>query len=257
VSLPHFFAGAPEPGDAVVLAPEDAGHALRSLRLREGDEFTSSDGHGGLARCRVVRAARLLVEGEVLERRVEDRPLPALTVVLAPPKGERLTWAVQKLAELGADEVVLAEAARSVRRWEGARAEKVGPRLQSVAREAAKQARRLFLPTISGPVPWAEAVVPDRGLVVLLWEGATAGLAAALPAVRPDTLTLVIGPEGGIPEEDARDAERAGARLAGLGPNILRTETAAVAAAAVALARYGRLGEGSASGSSTVGGGAR
>jgi 16S rRNA (uracil1498-N3)-methyltransferase len=76
----------------------------------------------------------------------------------------------------------------------------------------------------------------------VLWEGAHEPLVRILPEDRPDALTLVVGPEGGIPEEDAREAERAGARLAGLGPNILRTETAAVAASAVALGRYGRLG---------------
>ena len=243
MSLPHFFAGAPEPGEAVVLAPDDAGHAVRSLRLRRGDEFTSSDGRGAMARCRVVRAAHLLVEGRVLERTVQESPRPRLTVVLAPPKGDRLTWAVQKLAELGADEIVLAEATRSVRRWDEERARRVAPRLEAVAREAAKQARRRFLPTVSGPAPWSEAVAPGgAGLVVVLWEGAPESLVRILPEDRPDALTLVVGPEGGIPEEDAREAERAGARLAGLGPNILRTETAAVAASAVALGRYGRLG---------------
>jgi 16S rRNA (uracil1498-N3)-methyltransferase len=243
MSLPHFFAGAPQPGEAVVLAPEDAGHALRSLRLREGDEFTSSDGGGALVRCRVVRAAHLLVEGKVLERTEEEAARPRLTVVLAPPKGDRLTWAVQKLAELGADEIVLAEATRSVRRWEGERARRVGPRLEAVAREAAKQARRRFLPVVSGPAPWAEAVAPGGpGLMVMLWEHASDPLTGVLPDDRPDALTLVVGPEGGIPGDEAREAESAGARLAGLGPHVLRTETAAVAAAAVVLARYGRLG---------------
>ncbi|MGH2673872.1 MAG: RsmE family RNA methyltransferase [Actinomycetota bacterium] len=242
MSLPHFFAGAPDAGDSVVLAPEDARHAVRSLRLREGDEFTSSDGHGGLVRCRVVRAAHLLVEGEVVERTVEERPRPTLSVLLASPKGERLTWAVQKLAELGADEIVLVEASRSVRRWQGERAARVGPRLEGVAREAAKQSRRRFLPSASGPVPWAEAVVPEEVPTIVLWERATAGFLESLPAERPDALALVVGPEGGIPEDEARAAEKAGARLAGLGPAVLRTETAAVAAAAVALARYGRLG---------------
>jgi 16S rRNA (uracil1498-N3)-methyltransferase len=242
VSAPHFFAGAPEPGEAVVLAPDDARHALRSLRLREGEEFTSSDGRGALARCRIVRATRLLVEGEVVERSVEDPPVPALTVALTPPKGERLTWAVQKLAELGTDHIVLVEASRSVRRWEGDRAERVGSRLVSVAREAAKQSRRRFLPTLAGPVPWEEVVVPDAGPTVILWERASLGLTAVLPVDRPSTLTLVVGPEGGIPDEEARAAEAAGAGLAWLGPGILRTETAAVAATAVALARYGRLG---------------
>jgi 16S rRNA (uracil1498-N3)-methyltransferase len=242
VSLPHFFAGAPAPGEPVALAPEDARHAVRSLRLREGDEFTSSDGAGGLARCRVVRAAHLLVEGEVVERTVEAPPRPSLSVLLAPPKGDRLTWAVQKLAELGVDRIVLVESTRSVRRWEGNRAARVGPRLEAVAREAAKQSRRRFLPAVAGPLPWAEAVVPGAEPTVLLWERAGEGLLGALPDGPLEALSLVVGPEGGIPEEDALAAERAGARLAGLGPAILRTETAAVAAAAVALARYGRLG---------------
>lgn len=243
MSGPHFFAGAPQPGEPVILSPEDAAHAVRSRRLRPGDEFTSSDGKGALARCRVVRAERLLVEGEVVERSVEERPRPALNVMLAPPKGDRLAWAVQKLAEVGADEIVLVEAARSVRRWDGDRAGRVGPRLEAVAREAAKQARRRFLPSVGGPVPWDEAVVaPPGGTLVLLWERSEAGLLAALPGAPPGSVTLVVGPEGGIPEDDAREAERAGAILASLGPNVLRTETAAVAGASVVLARYGRLG---------------
>jgi 16S rRNA (uracil1498-N3)-methyltransferase len=191
----------------------------------------------------VVRADRLLVEGEVMDRTTEAPPRPALTVLLAPPKGDRLTWAVQKLVEVGADSVVLVEASRSVRRWEGARAGRVGPRLEAVAREAAKQSRRRFLPTVSGPVPWAEAVAaPPGGLLVVLWEQATAGLLSALPQDPPPEISLLIGPEGGIPEEDARAAQGGGAVLASLGPNVLRTETAALIGAAVVLARYGRLG---------------
>jgi 16S rRNA (uracil1498-N3)-methyltransferase len=243
VTAPHFFAGAPDPGEAVVLSSEDAGHAVRSLRLRPGDEFTTSDGRGGLARCRVVRAERLLVEGQVVERTTEARPRPGVTVVLAAPKGDRLTWAVQKLVEIGTDQIVLVEATRSVRRWEGDRAGKVAPRLEAVVREAAKQSRRRFLPSVAGPVPWEEAVVsPPDGLLVLLWERASTGLLDALPSAAPEEVALVVGPEGGIPEADARDAERGGGLVASLGPNTLRTETAAVAGAAVVLARYGRLG---------------
>jgi 16S rRNA (uracil1498-N3)-methyltransferase len=195
-----------------------------------------------VAVCRIVRADRLLVEAEVLERRDEERPRPWVSVLLAPPRGERLTWAVQKLTEVGTDEIVLLEATRSVRRFTGPRADRIGVRLDAVAREAAKQARRLFLPKISGPVPWVEAVVPGDDPMFVLWEEGSEGLQSLLPEERPERVTLVIGPEGGIPEEDAREAERAGARLAWLGPVLLRTETAALAAASVVLARYGRLG---------------
>lgn len=244
MGLPHFFASAPEAGETVILSAEDAHHAIRSLRLRPGDRFTSSDGRGGLARCRVVRASGLLLEGEVEERVGESRPLPVLRVLIPPPKGDRLTWAVQKLTEVGADEIVLVEAARSVRRWKGERAHKAAERLGTVAREAAKQARRRFLPEVLGPTAWGEALgdALQDGLTVVLWEQADQGLLGLLPEDPPDRLTLVVGPEGGIPEEAAMAAGDRGALLASLGPNVLRTETAAVAAAAVALARYGRLG---------------
>jgi len=136
------------------------------------------------------------------------------------------------------------EAARSVRRWKGERAGRAGERLAAVAREAAKQARRRFLPEVEGPLEWGAAMgkAQEAGPVVMLWEGADEGLMGLLPPEAPDHLALVVGPEGGISEEDARAAQERGVRLASLGPNILRTETAAVAAASVALARYGRLG---------------
>jgi 16S rRNA (uracil1498-N3)-methyltransferase len=244
VGLPHFFAGAPQPGETVVLDTDDAHHALRSLRVRPGDRFTSSDGRGGLATCRVIRASGLLLEGEVEERVTERRPEPILRILLSPPKGDRLTWAVQKLVEVGADEIVLVEAARSVRRWKGDRATRAGERLAAVAREAAKQARRRFLPELRGPIEWGAALVEalEAGPVFVLWEGASDGLLGLLPREAPDRLVVVVGPEGGIPEEEAAAARDRGAVLASLGPNILRTETAAVAAASVALARYGRLG---------------
>lgn len=244
MGVPHFFAGAPEAGETVILSAEDAHHAIRSLRLHPGDRFTSSDGRGGLARCRVVRASGLLLEGEVEERVGESRPAPLLRVLLSPPKGDRLTWAVQKLTEVGADEIVLVEAARSVRRWKGERAHRVGERLGAVAREAAKQSRRRFLPEVRGPIRWGDALSEALrdGPTVVLWERADEGLLGLLPEDPPEALGLVVGPEGGISDVAAAAAADQGAVLASLGPNVLRTETAAVAATVVALARYGRLG---------------
>jgi 16S rRNA (uracil1498-N3)-methyltransferase len=244
VSLPRFFAGAPQPGETVVLDTDDAHHAIRSLRLKPGSELTSSDGRGAVSRCRIVRAERLLVEAEVIDRTEERTPVPRLSVLLAPPKGDRLTWAVQKLTEIGADSIELLETTRSVRRWKPDRANRAEERLEAVAREASKQSRRAFLPRIDGPAPWEDALngAAGRGPVVVLWESAEAPLSDALPAERPDELAVVVGPEGGIPEQDARSAERAGARMASLGPQVLRSETAAVVGAALILARYGRLG---------------
>lgn len=244
MSLPHFFAGAPEPGEILVLAGDEARHAGGSLRLRPGDLLTSGDGEGAIATGVVEGVAGDQVRARVRDRRVVPRPTPNIAVHLSAPKGERLTWAVQKLTEIGVDSITLVEASRSVRRWSGQEhGLRATNRLQKVAREAAKQSRRVFIPVLDGPVPWASVVASysTQGLLVVLWERAEASLRAVLPEEPPEFVGLLVGPEGGIPEEDARAAEKEGALLASVGPTILRTETAAIVGATVVLAAFGRL----------------
>lgn len=212
--------------------------------MRPGDLLTSGDGKGAVATGVVEGVTKNQVRARVQERRVVPRPTPHIAVHLSAPKGERLTWAVQKLTEIGVDSIILVEASRSVRRWwSEEKGLKSADRLQKVAREAAKQSRRAFLPALGGPVPWASAVEASttQGLLIVLWERAEAGLRAVLPEEPPGVVGLLVGPEGGIPEEEARAAEKEGALLASLGPTILRTETAAIVGATLALAAYGRL----------------
>jgi 16S rRNA (uracil1498-N3)-methyltransferase len=244
LSAPHFFAGAPEPGASLKLAGEEARHAGGSLRLRPGDRLTSGDGEGAVATCVVERVAGGEVVARVEERRVVPRARPHVGVYLAAPKGERLTWTVQKLTEIGADSIILVEAPRSVRRWSSEeRGRRTTDRLQRVAREAAKQSRRAFLPTLEGPAPWTSVVesATAQGVLIVLWERAEVPFRSLLPEKAPEHLGLLIGPEGGIPEEDARSAEKKGALLASLGSAVLRTETAAVVGGTLAIAAYGRL----------------
>jgi 16S rRNA (uracil1498-N3)-methyltransferase len=244
VSLPHFFSGAPEPGEILILAGDEARHAGGSLRLRPGDLLTSGDGEGAVATCVVEGVARDQLRARVQERRVVPRPTPHIAVHLSAPKGERLTWAIQKLTEIGVDSIILVEASRSVRRWwreeDGLRAIE---RLRKVAREAAKQSRRAYLPGLGGPLPWASVVesCARQALLIVLWEQAESSLRSVLPQQPSRPVCLLVGPEGGIPTEDARAAEKEGAVLASLGPTILRTETAAIVGATLALAAYGRL----------------
>lgn len=212
--------------------------------MRPGDLLTSGDGKGAVATGVVEGVTRDQVRARVQERRVVPRPTPHIAVHLSAPKGERLTWAVQKLTEIGVDSIILVEASRSVRRWwSEEKGLKSADRLQKVAREAAKQSRRAFLPALDGPVPWASAVKASttQGLLIVLWERAEASLRAVLPEEPPGFVGFLVGPEGGIPEEEARAAEKEGALLASLGPTILRTETAAIVGATLALAAYGRL----------------
>jgi 16S rRNA (uracil1498-N3)-methyltransferase len=177
---------------------------------------------------------------EVREGRRVPRPDAPLTVAMAPPKGDRLAWAVQKLAEVGVDRLEIIETERTVRAWPPDRAGRAVDRLRAVAREAAMQSRRPFLMEVE-----VHPMRPDGGdpttTELVLWEEADRGLSDVLPAT-PAPVRLVVGPEGGFTEQEVSEAEGRGAVAASLGPGILRTETAAVVGAALVLARYGRLG---------------
>lgn len=207
-SAAHLFVAsldAPEPDDG------DAHHLFRVLRVRDGESVTVSDG-AGRWRPTVVRAGSLEVAGDVV---AEPAPVRC-EVAAAIPKGDRLEWMVQKLTEVGATRIVLVHFARSVVRWDAARATRQMERLQRVVREAASQSRRVWLPLVEGPVPAAE-VLAEAGAVLLEPAGAD-GLRAHL---------VVVGPEGGCTAEEVAAAQR----TAGLGQTILRVETAALVAA--------------------------
>lgn len=197
--------GAPE------LEPDDRHHLERVLRLAPGALVTVADGAGSWRACRF--GPELEPDGPVV---AEPPPDPPVTVAFAVVKGDRPEWAVQKLTELGVDRLVPVATARSVVRWDGARGERHVTRLRRVAREAAMQARRARLPVVEDVATFAE---------VARRPGALLAEPGGRPLAPGDALVLV-GPEGGwAPEELA-----VGLPTVGLGPTVLRAETAAVAA---------------------------
>ena len=186
-------------------------HVSRVLRLRRGEAVTVTDGEGRW-RAGVFTGDGVEYADDV---RVVPRSSRLRTIAVAPPKGERLEWLVAKCTEVGIDRIVLLDAEHSVVRWAGERAERQLARLQRVAVEASMQSRRVWLPEISGPI---------RAIEVL------PGFAVAEPGGRPvtaDDVRIAIGPEGGW---SAKELEVAASAVS-LSPNILRVETAAVAAA--------------------------
>ncbi len=200
--------------DHPVLEPDDAHHLSRVLRLRPGEAVVAADGRGAYRLCSFELAPLRLVPAS--ERAYEPPTEPPVAVALPPLKGERLAWAVQKLTEVGVDEVALVLAERAVVRWDGPRAEASLERLRAVARSAAAQSRRARLPVI-------------RGLEHLEELGASGRLCLAEPGGGPPSLkwpVVAVGPEGGwAAGEVAR-----GWPTISLGPTVLRSETAAVAA---------------------------
>jgi 16S rRNA (uracil1498-N3)-methyltransferase len=201
------------------LDPGDDHHLRRVLRLRPGDPLTVGDGAGGWRAARLTSTA-IEPTGPV---EVAPRPAPTLTVGFALVKGGKPELVVQKLTEVGVDRIVPLRAARSVVRWDEAKAVKAVGRLRSVARAAAAQCHRPHLPEVAA-VTEAATVVAQEGAVLAERGGTPLG----------DAHTVLVGPEGGWTPEELG----AGAPRVGLGPHVLRAETAAIAAAVLLVARH-------------------
>lgn len=227
-------------GDLLVLDGPEGRHAATVRRVHLGEAVDLADGRGTRAHCTVTALERDIVHVRVLSREVEPEPSPRLVLVQALAKGDRGERAVELATEVGIDEVIPWQAQRCIVRWEGVRGEKALQRWRSTAREAAKQSRRARLPLVSHWLETAELLARMAGATTLvLHEQASAPLAGAALPLAGEVL-LVVGPEGGITDDELADLVAAGGVAVRLGTSVLRTSTAGVAAAAVVSARTGR-----------------
>lgn len=238
---PPLFLVDEEPAtDEFVLAGDEGRHAARVKRVGVGEHVQVGDGHGLLLQCQVVAVRTDGLGLTVLSRHTLAEPDPRLVVVQALPKGERSELAVEMMTELGVDEIVPWAAARSIAQWHGPRGDKALARWRRTAREAAKQSRRAWVPTIA-PLASTASVAARLGAGLVLHESATDSLAAA-PLPHTAELVLVVGPEGGVAPEELELFAAAGARPVRLGTPVLRTSTAGAAALAALSLRLGRWG---------------
>jgi len=213
------------------LDDSDRHHLSRVLRVRDGESITVSDGKGAWCACE-WSDGDVRVAGDIV---TSVAPSPHVGIAFAPVKGDRNEWAVQKLTEIGVDHIVLlAPTRRSVVRWSNV--EKQLDKLRVVAREAAMQSRRTWLPTVSGLVSLADALATPGAAVA---DPTGNALHAPSPARAADTAhaasptLVIIGPEGGF---DADEIPASAARIS-LGDTILRAETATLVAATLLTAR--------------------
>jgi 16S rRNA (uracil1498-N3)-methyltransferase len=226
-------------GDSVVVEGDEARHAVVVRRTRLGEEVVLVDGAGTSATCAVTATSKSTLTASVSAVAVLPEPSPHVTVVQAIPKGDRGELAVEVLTEIGVDRIVPWAAARSVGVWRGERAERSLAKWRSTARESGKQSRRAWFPEVT-PMASTEEVVAlaaDAGLAVVLHEAATSPL-ALLPVGDAASILVVVGPEGGITEEEL--AALGAAHVVRLGESVLRTSTAGVAAVAALLSRTPR-----------------
>ena len=240
VHLVPDLAGA-QPGHRVEVEGDEAHHAVAVRRLRVGEQVVLTDGRGSSARGEVVETGKRLFAVTLLDVERIPEPQPALVVVQALPKGDRGELAVEVLTEIGAARIVPWAASRSVAVWKGERAQKGHARWSATAREAAKQARRVWHPEVDALASTVDVVALLAGadLALVLHEDAEAPFAAhAVPSA--GRVVLVVGPEGGIADDELAAFRAAGAHPVRLGAEVLRTSTAGVAAAAALLARTDR-----------------
>jgi 16S rRNA (uracil1498-N3)-methyltransferase len=228
-------------GAVVEVTGDEAHHAVAVRRLRVGERVVLTDGAGRSVTGEVASTGKRVFTLEVAETAETPAPEPELVVVQALPKGERGELAVEVLTEVGAARIVPWAAARSVAVWKGERATKSHAKWASTAREAAKQARRSWFPEVSALASTADvlALLGTADLAVVLHEAASESL-AALRVPPAGRIVVVVGPEGGLTDEEVASFGAAGARSVRLGGEVLRTSTAGLAACAALLARTPR-----------------
>lgn len=226
-------------GAQVSLTGSEAKHAATVNRTRPGEVVAIGNGRGLVATGRVVTAtpSELTIEVDAVD--LVDRPSPLLTLAQALAKGDRDELAVQASTELGIDAVLPWAAERSVSRWDGPKAAKGRERWSAIAREAAKQSIRPWVPEIGELLTSKQLPALARAGRMLVLEPTAE---VALTSVRPDgrDLVVVVGPEGGLSDAELSRFREAGAELVRLGGTVLRTSTAGPAAIAVLNAALGR-----------------
>jgi 16S rRNA (uracil1498-N3)-methyltransferase len=235
-----FLVPAMPDGDAYTLDGPEGHHAATVARLRVGAALLLGDGRGGMASALVSAVGRGDVAVTIEKRWYVEPPSPRLVVAQGIPKGDRAELAVAAMTEVGVDEIVPWAAARCVAIWRGDRAARARDKWAATAREATKQARRPWVPAIApSSVSTAALAARPAAAVLVLDEEATTPL-ATLDLPPTGDIVLVVGPEGGITPDEVETLVDAGATPVLIGPNVLRTSTAGVAALSVLSARLGR-----------------
>ena len=243
--MPRFFISPEEAAaDRITLTGEAARHILSSLRMRVGERLTLCDGQGTDLLTELCEAGRQQVTVQVLSRTPSTAESSCrITLFQCLPKGDKMESIVQKAVELGAVCVQPVLSSRCISRPDERAAEKKRLRWQQIADEAAKQSGRGALCAVRPTLSWREAVASLASLShpLMLYENQQDSPLSRLPQGAAE-VGILVGPEGGFSPEEAEEAARAGIVLIGLGPRILRTETAGPAAIAVVQYLTGNLG---------------
>jgi 16S rRNA (uracil1498-N3)-methyltransferase len=223
----------PMPGAHVALSGDEGRHAVVVRRIRPGEMIMIGNGRGCAVRGEVVEVRGSSLVVEVVNHLASPAETRRFVAAQALAKGDRSELAVEMLTEIGVAEIVPWQASRSIVRWSPERAMRSLAKWRSTAREAAKQSRRLKVPQVSEPVTTSQLaqLAASADLALILHQEAKEPLAEVdLPAV--GTVLIIIGPEGGISDEELSELSKAGAQPVSISDAVLRTSTAGVVALA-------------------------
>lgn len=229
-------------GDTAYITGEEAKHISRVLRLKAGDKAVLCDGTGYFYDAVFKEFTKETVTAKITKKRPADtEPEVKITVYQCIPKNPKLETIVQKLTEIGVCRIVPVSSARCVAKIE--KEEKLS-RLQKIAREAAKQSKRGVVPAVCGVLSFKEAAKEAAKAdvsVIPYEEECTLSLKQALNGRKPQTVSIIIGPEGGFEKEETEFAAECGIKPVTLGKRILRTETAPLAVSAAVLYEFDEM----------------
>ena len=244
MNAPRFYCPLPLAAGLSIPLPEGAArHAAKVLRLRVGDQVTLFDGSGGEFRARLSAIERDRVSAELMEWRDRECESPvSVTLLQALQAGDKMDLTVQKAVELGVTRIVPLLSRRSVVRLDGERAVRRVDHWRGVVASACEQSGRNRVPELAaleGMEHWLARTPPSGALRLMLAPGAERRLKTLAPPGAGRTVELLIGAEGGLAPEEMQAALSAGFEAIRLGPRILRTETAGLAALAALQCLWG------------------
>ena len=233
--MQRYFVQQKANNDHFIIDEEDRHHIVKVMRMEINDQIICVDPEGKQAICRLSEITNSSVVADVVQWIDESPELPiSITIASGLPKGDKLEWIIQKGTELGAQQFMPFSAARSVVKWDEKKAAKKIDRWKKIAKEAAEQSHRTILPSIINPMSFKELLKKSNDFDYKLAayeeesrQGETSVLSSTLKKMKNgETLLFVFGPEGGLSEEEVQQLKDFGFGLCGLGPRILRTETA-------------------------------
>ena len=211
-------------GGSYEFANDDANHAIRVLRMQEGAEFMLSDGKGAWSQVVATEVKKKSMQVQILDSGFQDPLATTITVVQAIPKGDRAKEAIELLTEAGVDRIVPWLSTRSI----GKGSEKFAV----TAREASKQSRRFRIPEVTDMATTAQIceAIKISDLAIAFHESATTKLSDQVSSHNVEHLLIIIGPEGGLTDDEIDAFTQAGAKVALMGRPILRSAHAGIAA---------------------------